>query len=170
MNLTRFIKEDYLDLEIEEGIDLEPLEGEDELTGKKLERAKEAVIDKLVALLDKSGKVSNANKIKNDLWNREKKATMALGNGVAIPHVRTMQAKGLAIAVGVSHEGIPWGAADDEPVKIFIAMVAPPYEDKLYLQVYARIGRLFEEQHAAEEILGAQSPGEIIRFLARSGE
>jgi fructose-like PTS system EIIC or EIIBC or EIIABC component len=170
LNLTRFLKEEYIDLEIDAGIDLAPGEDEDELTGRRLDDVKQQVLERLVALLAKSGKAGNESKLLTDLWNREKKATMALGNGVAIPHVRTMQSKDLAMAVGVSHDGIPWGAPDDEPVKIFLAMVAPPYEDKLYLQVYQKIGRLFEQEHAAEEILGAKSPGEIIRFLARTGE
>lgn len=128
------------------------------------------MLERLVALLEKSGRVGNSSKLNTDLWNREKKASMAVGQGVAIPHVRTMQAKDLAMAVGVSHGGIPWGAPDGAPVKIFIAMVAPPYEDKLYLQVYQRIGRLFEQEHAAEAILGARSAGEVIRFLAKSGD
>jgi mannitol/fructose-specific phosphotransferase system IIA component (Ntr-type) len=128
------------------------------------------VIEKLVGLLVRSGKVANEKKLLTDLWNREKKANTAVGHGVAIPHVRTMQARDMAMAVGVSHAGIPWGAPDGEPVKIWIAMVAPPYEDRLYLQIYQRIGRLFESEGAGEAILGARSPGEIIRYLARMGD
>lgn len=166
MNLTRFLKEEYIDLDIAAGIDLSPPDDEDELPPRRLEEIKQQVLERLVALIEKSGKVSNTSKLNTDLWNREKKANTAVGHGVAIPHVRTMQAKDFTMAVGVSHDGLPWGAPDGEPVKIFLAMVAPPYEDKIYLQVYQRIGRLFELEHAAEAILGAESPGEIIRYLA----
>lgn len=81
-----------------------------------------------------------------------------------------MQAKDLAMAVGVSHAGIPWGAPDGEDVQIWIAMVAPPYEDRVYMQVLQKLGRLFELEHFKEEILGAESAGEIIRFLAKTGD
>ena len=94
---------------------------------------------------------------------------MAIGQGVVIPHVRTMQAKDLAMAVGVSQRPLPWEAPDGEPSRIFIAIVAPPYEDRLYLQVYRRIGELFALENAAEEILAAAHPGEIIRFLRQAG-
>jgi mannitol/fructose-specific phosphotransferase system IIA component (Ntr-type) len=170
VNLTRFLKEEFIDLKLDEGIDLSPEEGDEELGGRRLEQVKQEVLERLVSLLERSGKVGNPTKLNVDLWNREKKATMALGQGVALPHVRTMQAKELAMAVGVSHAGIPWDAPDGEPVRIFIAMVAPPYEDKFYLQVCQRIGRLFAQEHAAEAILGARSAGEVIRFLARAGE
>ena len=170
MNLTRHLKEEYIDVDLARGLDLEPAEGEDALSPKRVDEVKQEILRRLVGLLAKSGKVGNESKLFNDLWNREKKATMALGQGVVLPHVRTMQAKELAFAVGVAQTGIPWGAADGEPARIFIALVAPPYEDRLYLQFYQRIGRLFEHEGAGEALLEAKSAGEIIRYLARGGD
>jgi PTS system nitrogen regulatory IIA component len=170
MNLTRFLKEDYVDVDLGAGIDLAPKEGEDELSARRRDEVKQEVLERLVRLLAKSGKAGNPSKLLTDLWNREKKATMALGQGIALPHVRTMQARELAMAVGIARDGVPWGAPDGEPVRIFVAMVAPPYEDRLYLQVYQRIGRLFEQAGAAQALLEARSAGEIIRTLARAGD
>jgi mannitol/fructose-specific phosphotransferase system IIA component (Ntr-type) len=170
MNLTRFLKEDYIDVDIARGIDLAPAEGEEELTPRRIEQVKQEVLRRVVELIGRSGKAGNPSKLFTDLWNREKRASMALGGGIALPHVRTMQARELAMAVGVAREGVPWGAPDEEPVRIWIAMVAPPYEDRTYLQVYQRIGRLFEAEGAAEALLEARSPGEIIRYLARAGD
>lgn len=173
MKITRFLKEEFIDVEIADGVDVEPPdddeEEEDEARRRRwIERVKQEVLERLCALLARSGKIGNESKLFNDLWNREKKATMAVGGGVAIPHVRTMQAKDFAMAIGVAREGIEWDAPDSQPVRIFIAMVGPPYEDRLYLQVWQRVGRLFEQEHAAEAILAAQSPGEIIRWIARA--
>lgn len=170
MNLTRFLKEEYIDLDIARGIDLAPAEDAEELTPRRVDEIKQEVLGRLVELLAKSGKAGNESKLLTDLWNREKKATMALGQGIALPHVRTMQARDLAMAVGIAREGLPWGGPGAEPVRIFIAMVSPPYEDRLYLQVYQRIGRLFEKEGAAAALLEAKSPGEIVRFLSRTGD
>lgn len=170
MNLTRFLKEEYIDVDIGAGIDLAPAEGEEELSARRQDEVKQAVLRRLVDLLDRSGKAGNPSKLFVDLWNREKKATMAIGRGIAIPHVRTMQARDMAMAVGIAREGVPWRAPDSEPVRIFVALVAPPYEDRLYLQVYQRLGRLFEQEGAAEALLEAKSAGEIIRWLARAGD
>ncbi len=166
MQLARYLKEDRISLDIAEGIDLEPPEGEDEPTSRQIEGAKQEILRRLVDLLGKSDRVSNASKLFNDLWNREKRATMALGRGVALPHVRTMQAKDLVMAVGMAHDGVPWDAPDGEPVKLFFAIVAPPYEDKTYLRLYQAIGRMFEEQEGSgERLLEARSAGEVIRIL-----
>jgi mannitol/fructose-specific phosphotransferase system IIA component (Ntr-type) len=170
MNLTRYLKEEFIDVDLARGIDLAPAEGDEALSPRRLEEVKQEVLRRLVDLLAKSGRAGNESKLFTDLWNREKKATMALGQGIILPHVRTMQAKELAIAVGVARDGIPWGAPDGEDARIFIAMVAPPYEDRLYLQFYQRIGRLFEQEGAGEALLAARSAGEIIRYLARAGD
>jgi mannitol/fructose-specific phosphotransferase system IIA component (Ntr-type) len=170
MNLTRFLKEDFIDTDIAAGIDLSPEEGEEDLAPRRLEEVKQKILSRLVSLLERSGKSGNRSKLFTDIWNREKKATTAVGRGVAIPHVRTMQARDLSMAIGIAREGVPWNAPDGEPVRIFIAMVAPPYEDRLYLQVYQRIGRMFEQEGAAEALLEARSAGEVIRYLARAGE
>ncbi len=170
MNLTRFLKEEYIDTEIAAGIDLAPPEGEEALSPRRLDEVRQEVLRRLVDLLDRSGKAGNPSKLFTDLWNREKKASTAVGRGVAIPHVRTMQARDTAMAIGIAREGVPWVTPDEEPVRIFIAIVAPPYEDRVYLQIYQRIGRLFEHEGAADALLAARSAGEVIRYLGRAGE
>jgi mannitol/fructose-specific phosphotransferase system IIA component (Ntr-type) len=133
-----------------------------------LRKSKEAVVRELAELLDQSGRISNVSKLTTDLLNREKKATTGIGGGLAIPHVRTIQAREFLIAVGISPDGLPFASLDDQPVQVFIAMVAPPYEDRTYLQVYPRIGQLFREDWMMDALLDCSSPGEVIRLLADS--
>jgi mannitol/fructose-specific phosphotransferase system IIA component (Ntr-type) len=164
MRLNRFLKEEFIRLHLDEGLVLENEDGEP-LSKRQREEIKKTVLGRLVEMLDKSGKVSNATKILNDIFHREKRHHMYIGHGVALPHVRTMQARGLAMAVGVADQPIPWGEDEEDAADIFIAMVAPPYEDKLYLQVYRRLGELFTLHHAGETLREAETPGEIIRYL-----
>jgi fructose-specific PTS system IIC-like component len=169
MQLTRYLKEDYIRVDLDDGLELDNEDGEP-LSKRQLLELKEQVLKRMVELIDRSGRASNPTKLLHDLLNREKKATMAVGQGVVIPHVRTMQARDLAMALGISRRPLPWGDTPDrEPVRIFVAIVAPPYEDRLYLQVYRRLGELFVREHAAEVILSAEHPGEIIRFLSSNG-
>jgi mannitol/fructose-specific phosphotransferase system IIA component len=107
----------------------------DPLGDKNLDRVREQVIAELADLLDASGAVSNRNRLFTDLFNREKKACTAIGDGIAIPHVRTIQARRFIMAFARSGEGLPFRAPDDEPVYLFFAMVSPPYEDRMYLRV-----------------------------------
>ncbi|RME74547.1 MAG: PTS sugar transporter subunit IIA [Planctomycetota bacterium] len=165
MRLHRYLKEDYIRLHIDEGLELENEDGEP-LTRRQREEIKREVLARLVEKLELSGKVNNPKKILADLFHREKRHHMYLGHGIAMPHVRTMQARGLAMAIGISDRPIPWGDTEDEAADLFIAIVAPPYEDRLYLQLYKRLGELFTQHDAAATLRAAQQPGEIIRYLA----
>lgn len=126
---------------------------------------KEAALNELCDLLDSSGKTGNKSKLQTDLVNREKKSSTAVGRGVAIPHVRTMQAKELILAVARSSEGIDFDAPDGEPVKLFFAMVAPPYDDKVYLSIYKEIGGLILKDESRQRLLDAKTEHEIIRVF-----
>ncbi|MBF0198554.1 MAG: PTS sugar transporter subunit IIA [Planctomycetes bacterium] len=62
------------------------------------------------------------------------KATTAMGRGIAIPHVRTLQAREFMIAIMRSDKGLYFNSMDEEPVHVFVGILSPPYEDKTYLK------------------------------------
>ena len=171
MRLTRYMREECVRLRLEtqppsEETMRDAREAGEQMVRSVLRKTKEAVVRELAGLLNQSERISNVSKLTTDLLNREKKATTGIGGGLAIPHVRTIQAREFLIAVGLSPEGLPFASLDDQPVRVFIAMVAPPYEDRTYLQVYPRIGQLFREDWMIESLLDCDSPGEVIRLLA----
>ena len=178
MRLPRFLKEDQVDLWFEPLVDTpDPWElpsaedlaaSEEELTEREVFKLKERVIQHLCDLLERSGKITNPRKLYTDLRNREAKASTGIGSQVAMPHVRTAQAKGFAMAVARAPEpGLAWSAIDDEPVRLFFAMVAPPYDDKYYLKVERAIAAAFAEgDDLRDQLLEADDPGEVIRLLS----
>ncbi len=127
---------------------------------------KDKVLEELVALLETSGRIVNAKKLLTDLTNREKKSSTGIGSGIAIPHVRTMQARDFAICVARSTAGVEFDAMDGAPVHIFFGVVAPPYDDKLYLEVYREIGTLLSQEDARRAILEAATAHEVIKTIA----
>ena len=163
MNIARFLKAEYI------GLHLEAPEIQDELDdaerSKSLWQIKERVLQALVDLLDRSGKVVNRHKLFVDMLNREKKASTGMEAGVAIPHVRTKQARGLAMAFARCREGIDFDAADGHPVRLFLAIVAPPYDDQLYLKLYQKLAPIFANPDLREGLLAAESEHEIIRLF-----
>ena len=98
---------------------------------------------------------------------REKVASTGIGNGLAIPHIRTLQAKELIVAVGLSRDGIDFDAMDREKVHVFVAMVTPPYEDKLYLRVLKSLGNAFSAPGVKASLLEAKNAGEVMRVLSK---
>lgn len=181
MRLNRYLKEEMIDLHFdplsrevgawdsaEDDDDEEP--GPDgEPTRRQLWDQKVRILEGLVDLLEKSGKVTNPRKCLTDLRNREAKASTALGQGIALPHVRTPQAKGFCMAIAVAPDpGLWFDAIDEEPVRLFIPMIAPAYDDKYYLKVERALAAAFADGDAFRDaLLAAQSPGEVIHLLGQ---
>lgn len=134
-----------------------------------LTRVREGVIGELTDLLATTGRMANRNRLFRDLNNREKKAGTAVGQGVAVPHVRTLQVKTFVMAFGRSPQGLPFRAPDDEPVHLFFAMAAPPYDDRTYLKVYRSLAKLLVDPEHHEQFLAAEDPSEILRALELVG-
>jgi mannitol/fructose-specific phosphotransferase system IIA component (Ntr-type) len=144
--------------------DLEEDDGGPLTTKKKLEH-KRLLLAECAEVLDISGRVSNKNKLLTDMFNREKKATTAIGRGIVIPHIRTMQAKELIIGVLRSTPGYDFESLDGILSHIFIPMAAPPYEDTLYLRVFKSLAQIFSADGFYDRIMSAQQPYDIIRVF-----
>lgn len=162
MSLAKYISDQCIDLDLY--FDFE--EKEDEHPNTLLWRKKEMVLQELVQLLDASGKIKNSKRLFTHILNREKKATTGLGEGFALPHVRTMEARELTMALARCPEGVDFGAMDGEPVYVFLAMVAPPHDDNLYLRIYKEIAQGISEG-LMDEILNAHHVGEVYRALKK---
>lgn len=167
MNFRRFLPQQAIRLELRTRLepDGDLPEGFDPMSRQNQNRIREGVITEMCELLAESGQVANQNRLFKDLLNREKKAVTAIGLGIAFPHVRTLQVKSFIMAFGRSSEGLPFEAPDDEPVRLFFAMAAPPYDDRTYLKVYKSLSKLLLNPEHYELFLSAKEPSEILRAL-----
>ncbi len=125
----------------------------------------EAVLQRMADLLYDSDKISNCTKLGNLLILNHGKASCAIGEGIAIPHVRSLQCKDLVMAFGICRHGVDLDAPDNEKVYIFIGMTAPNYNDALYLKIYKSIASALLKTDVKEKLLMAKKEGEIIRIF-----
>ncbi|MFQ5599255.1 MAG: PTS sugar transporter subunit IIA [Candidatus Krumholzibacteriia bacterium] len=128
---------------------------------------KKEILAELVDLVHRSGRVGNRNKLFKDLFNREKKAGTGLEKGIAVPHVRTPQAKEFVFALARSTPGLEFGCQDGRPAHLFFVLVAPPYDDTTYLKVYRKLATAFSFSglDLTQEFLEARDEGEILRAV-----
>lgn len=165
MQISRLLRPDLIRLEMMTSFgDLEDDDGGPLTPKKQLER-KRLLLAECAGLLDLSGRVSNKNKLLTDMFNREKKATTAIGRGIVIPHIRTMQAKELIIGVLRSTPGYEFESLDGMLSHIFIPMAAPPYDDTLYLRVFRSLAQIFSADGFYDRIMAAQQPYDVIRVF-----
>ena len=161
MDIWRYLNTDLIKLDLQTKVEYDPETGE--LTKRRLNDLRRRLLTEMVEVMKQSSRVGNPSRLITDLYNREQKASTAIGHGIAVPHVRTYQAKDLIIAVGRSLEGIEYDAPDGEPVHLFFTMAAPPYDDTLYLKVFKALAANLQFDYFRERLLAATEEYDIIR-------
>ena len=164
MNFARYLQEDSIDLAFDPTFP-EPVEGSN--LDRHQQRCKEQVIAHLANLLSNSGRIVNSSKLVTDLVHRERKASTGIGHHLAMPHVRTAQARDFIVAFARCEQGIDFDSIDGEPVHFILSLVAPPHDDRIYTKVYKRVGEVFSNEDLQDQLRWAEKPGEIVRILSR---
>lgn len=100
------------------------------------------------------------------LHEREQLYSTGIGDGIALPHARNALV-GLVdqpvIVFGRHTPGIPYGAIDGIPARLFFLLVAPTVTQ--HLAVLARISRLLREPRVRQELLSADSPTKVLNTI-----
>ena len=160
MNISRYLSEELIELDFKAELEPPP---DDSASNKWRARNKECILAGLVDILQLSGKTGNNCKLLNDFINRERKASTAIGHGIAVPHIRSMQAKDLIIAVARSVAGLDFDSPDGQPAHLFFVMAAPPYDDSLYLKVFKALAENLRYETFRNELMSARQPYDVIR-------
>ncbi len=128
---------------------------------------KKGVIDELVELLIKAGKVKEKDKshIIEILLNRESLGSTGIGQGIGIPHGKCDCIKELTASFGVSKKGINFDALDGEAVYIFFLLLAPEDSAGPHLKALARISRLLKDKYFRDSLVSAEDDKKIINII-----
>lgn len=166
MNILRFLRPQCIKLRLDfapgEGL---PDEGEAARAARH-RREKETLIAELAALLAASGEIANLARFTRDLSHRERKATTAIAPGVAIPHVRTYQARSFVIGLARAEPpGVDFDSLDGEPTRLFVLLTSPPWDDRTYLQVYREFAELVQDDEALAGLMAATGPQDVFNAL-----
>ena len=103
------------------------------------------------------------------LHEREQLYSTGIGDGIALPHARNALV-GLVdesiIVFGRHPEGIPYGAIDSAPARLFFLLIAPTVTQ--HLAILARLGRLLRDPKLRQNLLAAQTPQEVIALIGET--
>ena len=104
------------------------------------------------------------------LKRRENLGSTGIGRSIAIPHCRSLVVNKLRVAVGRKPAGVDFKAIDEQPVKYFFLIVAPPLEvSNQYLPVLGRIAQFSKEADVASRLDQLTTPAEFLALLDEKG-
>ena len=127
--------------------------------------SKEAIIQELVELLARSGRIRDREPVLKAITDREKKMSTGMQNGIAIPHGKTDAVDGLVAALGLKRTGIDFGSLDGQPSTIFVMTVSPDNRTGPHIQFLAEISRQLNDAAVRERLFAARTPDEVLQVL-----
>ena len=104
--------------------------------------------------------------ILDNLLERERLGSTALGQGVAIPHGRL---KGLSGATGMFYRLNPpldFDAPDERPVALCFVLLVPMDADEHHLQILGELAQMLGDETLRRRLLNAPGAEDIYRIIA----
>ena len=100
------------------------------------------------------------------LLERERLASTAIGEGVAIPHGKLDAVGKLVACVGRAPSGVDFDSMDGRPTHLFFVLVAPENSTGVHLKALARISRLFKDPEFRTRLLAADTAHEMFSVIS----
>jgi nitrogen PTS system EIIA component len=127
-------------------------------------QTKRDALDELAALMAGSDELLRAQ-VRRVLAERERLASTAIGDEVAIPHGKLEAVKSLCMGLGRSSGGLEFESVDGQPTRLFFVLLAAENETGLHLKALARISRLCKEPELRSRLLQAAGAEEMYQVL-----
>jgi len=149
MELREFFTEDAIDLDLKS-------------------ESKDDLLKEMIGLLGVDEKSQGI--LFKMLKRRENLGSTGIGKSIAIPHCRSLVVNRLRVAFGRKAAGVDFKAIDEQPVKYFFLIVAPPLEvSNQYLPVLGKIAQFSKESDVAARLDQLNSPAEFLALLQEKG-
>jgi PTS system nitrogen regulatory IIA component len=110
--------------------------------------------------------IADEDRIVSVLLERERTFSTGIKDGLAIPHAKLERLDTVLAAIGVSEEGVAFGAPDGKKSQVFVVLLAPESGAGLHLKALARISRIFSEESILGKVVAAPDAEGIFRVLA----
>lgn len=112
----------------------------------------------------------DADEALEGLVEREAAGSTGVGQGVAIPHARLSGVDRVRVVFMRLETPVAFGAVDDKPVDLLVAMFAPKDADSSHLRALARISRMMRQPELREQLRQARSADAVYLLLAPAQE
>ncbi len=126
---------------------------------------KEEIITELITIFKEDVRVSNIDKMKEAVLDREKKMSTGVGKGFALPHGKTEAITEIIAAFGRVKQGIEYEALDHQPVYLVFLLVGKENLVGPHIKLLSRISRMMNKDEFREKLMQAEDADEIFSIF-----
>lgn len=132
--------------------------------------SKEAAIDYLVDLMDKSGRLNDREGYKEGILAREALGSTAVGDGIAIPHAKVAAVNEPGLAAMVVPGGVDYESFDGSPANLLFMIAAPDGEADAHLEALSKLSMILMDPDFKNTLIAAKTPDEFLRLINEKEE
>jgi len=147
IKLPDLLKEKYIELDLKE-------------------KEKTKLITELVDIVVKPSRIKDGKALFKAILEREKLGSTAIGNGIAVPHVKIKGIKKPLLILGRSAEGVDFDSLDGEKTYLFFMLISPQEEVGLHLKILAKISHLVRDKFIVERLKKIKDKHEIFEIIS----
>ncbi|MDP8233457.1 MAG: PTS sugar transporter subunit IIA [Candidatus Saelkia tenebricola] len=124
---------------------------------------KESAIAELTELMRNNPEVIDADVFLQNVYEREQLGSTGVGEGIALPHARSIGIKQLVIVFGRSTQGVEFAALDANPVQLIFLIATPKNDVGNYLKTLAHLSRMLRKEYFRKKLLSVTSSDEVLK-------
>ena len=136
--------------------------------GIKLQEAiasQDEAIDKLIALHNEVGNLSDVAGFKEAILAREAKGTTAIGNGIAVPHGKSAAVKKAGLVAITCPAGVDYKALDGKPSNLLFMIAAPEGGADTHLEVLSKLMQMLMDPAFCKTLVESKSVDEFLAHI-----
>ena len=131
---------------------------------------KEEVINELIDLYKADDRVSDIEKVRESVLEREKIMSTGVGKGFAIPHGKTNYVKEILAAFGKTKKPIDYQALDGQPVHLVFLLIGKDNLVSTHIKLLSRISRMMNKEEFRSRLLEAATSDDIVNIFKEEEE
>lgn len=131
---------------------------------------KKEILDKMVDLMAKSGKIKDIEVYRKGVYAREEESTTGIGEGIAIPHCKSDAVIKPGLAAMVVPNGVDFDALDGEKVHLIFLIAAPNTKENVHLDVLSKLSVLLMDEDFTQNLKNAKTPQQFLNIIDAAEE
>ncbi len=127
--------------------------------------SKDEALSALVDLMAKGGNIGDKRAYLDGVRAREKEASTAVGDGVAIPHCRSEAVLRAGLAAMTIPAGVDYDAPDGEKVTVIFLIAAPATSGDVHIDVLSKLSTMLLNEDFTKNLLAARNVDEFLAAI-----
>lgn len=127
--------------------------------------SKAQVIDIMVELQQKCRNITNKEKFKQGILEREAQSSTSVGMGIAIPHAKNESVKKAGLVAITVPEGVDYHSPGGDKATLLFMIAAPKNGSDVHLEVLSRLMQMLMDEKFANSLRSAKTAHEFLNII-----